>query len=437
MELADTSFPKLRTLSAANLYGWNWDFMDTLFSITNLTLIQCDLDEFYWLLEYAPMLKYLHIVHLYHWGEIKEEFFYGQSNLNLKQWIIDDFSGTIDDFEIFVKQTPNLKRLTITTNYNKNILDADKWEQLITSSLPYLNVFKFYFHNRYSKNERNIIIGKFKQFQTDFWQEQHQWLTEYEIEEDLASIYTIPYVSNTYNMRPNCERYCKNLKNNVNTFINVTNLMLHQESITENCEYYFPNVTSLTVVHDGEFLITEHIEYLKIMVNLFNLKHLDIWCLSNMKNPSVLLKIFKYAPQLFSLTIHWDQLISFLENSELCKYLKKMIKKLIIYGEYNRCNDGSLEGGQFCEIFSNIEHLQCVRGYARKLIFFLNHLPKLSTLQLQWQNCDNLEWYLREFENKIRKQNAIYNIGSGRAISMRDEKIYYGVVGVWFGNNIL
>ncbi len=73
---------------------------------------------------------------------------------------------------MFVKRTPNLKSLTISfAGYG--MIDADKWEELIISSLPHLDIFKFKFSCPYEKQEYNIINEKFKQFQTDFWQKQH------------------------------------------------------------------------------------------------------------------------------------------------------------------------------------------------------------------------------------------------------------------------
>ncbi len=53
-------------------------------------------------------------------------------------------------------------------------------------------------------------------------------------------------------------------------------------------------------------------EYLKIIVNLSNMKHLDITDHLTVPISSLLLlEIFKYAPKLFSLIISWNQLTSF------------------------------------------------------------------------------------------------------------------------------
>jgi hypothetical protein len=40
----------------------------------------------------------------------------------------------------FLKQTPNLKHLTISSSNNVDMIDAHQWERLITFALPYLKI---------------------------------------------------------------------------------------------------------------------------------------------------------------------------------------------------------------------------------------------------------------------------------------------------------
>jgi hypothetical protein len=44
---------------------------------------------------------------------------------------------------MILKQTRNLTKLTIDTNGNINMVNDSQWEYLFTTSLPYLNIFKF------------------------------------------------------------------------------------------------------------------------------------------------------------------------------------------------------------------------------------------------------------------------------------------------------
>jgi hypothetical protein len=119
MELSITSFSKLRALSI-----WTLDerLENTNLSITKLTLVVCDLSVFYYLSKHAPMLKYLHTNRFYYlenlFNKNTKESFNGQYCLHLKQLIIDHFCDSFDNFETFVKLTPNLKSLTMSQGDN-------------------------------------------------------------------------------------------------------------------------------------------------------------------------------------------------------------------------------------------------------------------------------------------------------------------------------
>jgi hypothetical protein len=257
MEVLDTSFPKLRSLFISCLYHSERILENTTSSITHLTLEECDLNDFYYLSKHAPMLKYLRINRIkykYPFNKDTEEYFNGQHYLHLKQFIIDDFQNSFDDFEMFVKLTPNIKSLTISP-WHDDMIDAGRWERLITSSLPYLDIFKFDFVCSKSKNICSSIVGP-KQFQTDFWQKQHHWFTEYAITNHDVYIYTIPCILTKGILYPNCKRYCNNLRNNINTFVNMTHLELYSERLTKDCEYYFSNIISLKLISEYDGFLT-------------------------------------------------------------------------------------------------------------------------------------------------------------------------------------
>jgi hypothetical protein len=447
LEVSDTLFPKLRILSISRLHKPERIFENITSSITHLTLDECDLNDFYYLSKHAPMLKYLCINRIqykkYPFNKDTKESFNGQGYLHLKQLILNDFQDSFDDFEMFVKLTPNLKSLTISP-WHDDMIDANRWERLITSSLPYLDIFKFDFICSRSKNIYSSIVGS-NQFQTDFWQKQHHWFTEYAITNRNIYIYTIPCILTNGILYPNCKRYSNHLQNNINTFVNMTHLKLYSDTLTKDCEYYFSNVISLKLISENnEFLTIERIKYLEKIVNLFNLKHLDISELDNINN-SLLLKIIEQVPQLFSLSLKRNQFISIFNERELCKYLNKMIKRLYINENNYRFIDNSYEGKRFYKVFSNIEHLQFENSHERDLLFLLNHLPKLSTLQVKWNTADNPKNYLSQFVNEIQKQNVIYDINIGGIQWHPDDshevlesagRSYDIDIVMWCGNNI-
>ena len=187
---------------------------------------------------------------------------------------------------------------------------------------------------------------KLKQYQNDFWCKQHHWYTEYSLSNREASIYTIPYILDTYALISNTNRYFDQSLNNVNTFDHVRNLTLIPDLITEKCQYHFSNVTSLTL---GDPLLfttmisqdIKHIDYLKMIVNFWNIKHLVIGKSLKLETPFGLLKVLQESPQLSSLAINPDVLISLLDNDEFCQSLNKLIKKLDITSDVQVLNINS------------------------------------------------------------------------------------------------
>ncbi len=407
----DTLLSKLRALSIVELHLFMEYYILSSSSITNLTVDQCDLEYFCYFLRHLPKLKYFHIQRIHYRDyENEEEPSNFHSNYYLKQLIIDDFIGTFNNFKMYVVDTPYLQSLTICSMGDKDLIDAHRWEQLITTSLPSLTTFKFIFYYRYRNNEDNLI-DIFNQFRTEFWQK-HRWFTEYVIADDLSFIYTIPYLSNTFQLPLESKRYCNDSRNNVDTFTNVTNLILYQEMPTKTLEYYFPNVTSFRLIEfSDESLRTKSIKYLNKLVNLFHLKHLDIRGMFDMNSTAILLEFLKTTPQLNSFAMHEDEVASLLNDEELCNYLNKVIKRLYIYqNPDNSINNCRYPTEQFSKTFGNIEHLLYEIGYKEELVFSLNHFPKLSTLHIKWSPYDDPSEYLFQLKNEVRKLNLIADI---------------------------
>ena len=240
-----------------------------------------------------------------------------------------------------------------------------------------------------------------------------------------------------YELKSTTKRYNGALTNNANTFDNVTDLILSCNVLNEKCDYRFSNVTSLTLRNDC--LRTEHMEPLKRIVNLFNLKHLDFPEFVPLSSSQVLLEILKEALQLSSMAIDSYQLISLCDdNIELGNYLNKMIKTLNldytdICWRYNYLE----EKDKFCRIFSNLEQLIYIanakneRNGCDKILYLLNHLPKLSKLDTYTrQFVNDRRWCSSRFKNKAKKLNIIschkpyYDI---------DSHLYRDCLRVWTG----
>jgi hypothetical protein len=225
-------------------------------------------------------------------------------------------------------------------------------------------------------------------------------------------------MSKAYKLQPNINKNYDELKTNSTTFINVTDLTLPYDLINEKCHYYFSNVTSLTInsgrwssVVDNRILKREHILFLKTIVNLSNLKHFYLALESHIVSSEGLLEILKEAPQLSSMVIDPDQLISIWDDDELCIYLNKMIKKLDLYGYSSVILKNVIK---FCEIFSNLDHLKCTIDEQDNILYLINHLPKLSILDVVYTiSVDNPVRHLCQFENEAKRQNLMYRIVKG------------------------
>jgi hypothetical protein len=129
-----------------------------------------------------------------------------------------------------------------------------------------------------------------------------------------------------------------------------------------------------------------------------------------------------------------------------------MIIKLHINADRNAFVNNSFEAEQFCEVFSNVEHLRCEIYREKNLSFILTRLPKLSSLHLHWVSRGYPKEYIYRLENEIRKQNIIYDISVNTTFAVfnddsddeilpshtRSKKIPYDItVLMWFGKNVL
>lgn len=399
--LSAISISNLRTLIVPTL-SLNLELKYNISSIINLTIFSCSTNELLVIFSNASRLKYLIVQKLLKYTPDTNNDEYStapQQAIHLKQFIINNFEGDFHDVNMLLKQTPNLCSLTINSDIIPDMAEGDKWQDLITCSLPYLKVFKFIFRSYLTYI--NDVRENFKQLQSDFWNKQHHWYTEYSISKDSSVIYTIPYLSNSFLLASRAKRYCDELVNNCNTFENVTGLVIDPDVITENCRFHFSHVTSLTLNRGlwgstyNRLLDEEHIESLKMTVNLSNVKHLSISRIYEFKASSVLLEILKQTTQISSLAIDPYSLISLLDDDELCNYLTRMIKKLDInsYGYYTL--EELQKMNQFWKIFSDIEQISCAIEKLNDFVFLLDHLPKLlriddhstgSTLDLRFSS---------------------------------------------------
>ena len=417
----------LRTLSILSLHC----FKTRITNITNLTISFCSLEHlFYNMFNNFPMLKYLNIQIISRYTHpIENDRILNKSNgLYLNELIIGLFKYNLNAFEIFIKQIPNLKNLSINTNDDITMINANRWKNLIQTSLPYLNKFKFNFSCNRKKYKKKILCKLFKQFQNDFWCKQHQWYTEISLEKSLIFIYTIPYLSKNYILGLNTKRFPNT---SINPFDQVINLTLNQGFVPGNSKYYFSNIELLALVNSDNNQNLIDINYLKIFVNLSNLNHLNIERYERILTSSLLLEILKESPQLSQITMNSSDLMLLLNENddELCEYLKKMIKKLNIYERSQPSFNNSDEIKKFCEIFSNIKQLRCYVNQSNDVFYLINHLSKLLTINVYLPPLGDRNYFSDLFEEESHRLNFTYRVNG---IELKAPEL-----SIWISRNII
>ncbi|CAF4174906.1 unnamed protein product [Adineta steineri] len=356
---------------------------------TSLTIKRCYFNDVYQLFKYVPMLNYLHIERFNSVRDRRNEINHiSVCAFYFKQFIVYYSEVDFEIFEFLLKQTPNLEILTIDNSFVVNMIDDKRWQNLIQSSLHHLKIFKFKFMVLI---QENISLD---QFQNDFWSKDHHWDVVCGVNSTDITFFTIPYRNNKFELDSETKISGNTLINKLKIFKYVTELFI--DILNENFhDYYFENVKSLNIYKISDYWKKSRIdqkqkekffESLPVIVNLPNLKHLDIIRIGNIISSTDLLNILKKARKLSSLEIGKTSLISFLTNDELCQYLNKMIRILII-NEYP--HEKSMDFNQlnkFCQVFSNIEQLQCFNDHTSTFLYVINHMTKLKDLKIRLTN---------------------------------------------------
>ncbi|CAF1071644.1 unnamed protein product [Adineta steineri] len=419
--LSAFSLPNLRKLIVGDIFDCSLFTEKTTF-FTHLTVAHCPPMVFEKLFKYAPMLKYLNVKRLE-----EQNWFFGRildlasvRAVYLTQLNLCIYELELEHIQILLREKPNLKILILSIiSQDKDIVDSDRWQKFISLHLPHLYIFKFCFSIKLSCVYSWVCNGPFYefegQFQRDFWNKQHHWHTVYQLEESSASIFTIPYNKNEYILTSHTQLNCQNiLIDTSKLFDNVTNLTLSLNGISKHCHtpMIFSNIKTLVLKeeHDPKWSdyivpIIESIRSSKLIMNLFNLQHLDIKRTCTIELPLILLQILKETPHLSSLSIDRIDLISLLTNDELCNYFSKLITKLKIrdYTHWGSNAFNSLE--QVWNIFSNIEQLKCYIDSLNDILFVFNRLPKLLNLTVVCDpdSDDDLQLWL---QSNISQLNA-------------------------------
>lgn len=154
--------------------------------------IYCDMNVLYHLFEYTPNLKQL---------TISSDYSSSYELLNQKYLSIKilklSFEGSIHPVINLIENLPNLSYLTLKT-YDI-FLNGYEWKEIIENNLPKIKTFHLRMNVQFnnSNNKDEEIDNLLETFQTYFWIEQHQWFVQCDWELDNSSnraiLYTLPY----------------------------------------------------------------------------------------------------------------------------------------------------------------------------------------------------------------------------------------------------
>ncbi|CAM2721298.1 unnamed protein product [Rotaria socialis] len=143
----------------------------------------CNFNDLSLIVSYTPQLRYLHV-------SLLDDENYSSPRIlpiglfNLTHFSIESCEIKFDEFKLFIRESEcNLKFLRINIkSHDRNYLDADQWENLISECLPQLEIFQFKCSR--AVNRKSVFLKCYKPphpCTSLFWIE-HRWTWEVEMD---------------------------------------------------------------------------------------------------------------------------------------------------------------------------------------------------------------------------------------------------------------
>ncbi|CAF1324374.1 unnamed protein product, partial [Rotaria sordida] len=203
------------------------------------------------LLSYVPQLHRLSI-HQLNQSFDKETQIFSSVLKYLTHCSIGKISISFDEFELLSKNIfHHLQVLYILKNCDEEYVNANRWEQLILSHIPYLKIFDIKFNIRIDNHL--TVENLMNQFNSSFWFER-QWFFTYNFR---LKMFNFPVT--IYSTRPYRRKYYKlygdrrkttDLYEEDTNIDSVSHVEIENEKIIIDCVNYFPNTTKLTLWND-------------------------------------------------------------------------------------------------------------------------------------------------------------------------------------------
>ncbi|CAF3824035.1 unnamed protein product [Rotaria sordida] len=181
------------------------------------------------------------------------ESFYVEQSLeylilsNLTHLSFQSENISFNQIKLFIRNLSHqLQVFRFSTEFDITYLNANQWQELILSHMPYLLIFDIELQAKYYNNQDDFHIS-ISQFMSPFWYDR-QWFFTYEYTDNLARFYSTEPYRNTNNVhsvehisiRDNLE-----IENNLIYFPNVNQLTLFNHS--NNTLYSIPTILDQTI----------------------------------------------------------------------------------------------------------------------------------------------------------------------------------------------
>jgi hypothetical protein len=146
-------------------------------------------------------------------------------------------------------------------------------------------------------------------------------------------------------------------------------------------------------------------------------------------------EILKEAPQVSSIGIDENILPLLFANDDLYQSLHIMIKRLRLKQTCDSIFNNSETMNQFCQLFSNIEQLECIIDNFGVALLLLKYLSKLSYIEAticRWSS--NFDKGFSRFKHEAQKLDLIYHIThSQNDFDDRYGDFYITTLYIWVG----
>lgn len=261
------SLPKLKyckiSYKGKIYFGLSHDILNVSSSIEHLVINgQYNLNELPKLLLLLPHLSRLSINYLYRSSDLKLKVLPQILNQSLTHVNLTLKHIQFDRFEPFILNLfHNVQVFRISMNDDIQYLSANRWERIISSSMPNLRIFDIQ-HLYIIPNEHDQLVydDLIKQFTSSFWV-QRRWYFQQQRSEEISPNYGLffsiqPYMHTEKNelffRRRDYILYGKyNQDNQVkNNYHFVRHVHIHNQSVISDRSIFFPNADELTISFD-------------------------------------------------------------------------------------------------------------------------------------------------------------------------------------------